>query len=377
MCTFHSFLAYFILFLSLNSFAAHYDPNPEAAADYQYRAPRIQGNLDNFADEDVIVIYRGIHFLPDNFDDAERLAFIQDSQVSEPMYAPAAYAQAGKEYGSKDYRLLNFYGIQISEIVNALDNSDVCVVNGQVFGCARYPFQQLYSNNAKMFFRELAHPSGDYSVVFDGMDFTSNPLLSGSDKARHPAKYGFGLKNYGDHQPLLPLYNISGLPQHSIVGKLYGIVLDAAAVEQLKPLNVAQAHDCEYFKIHDHYSNDILSEREISIAGYIPAECVVFEMPLQVPSFVGDYPHYYERKYGLSKKRFNNFKRAFTSAATTPAERLQKSREVMETIIKAKREDDKLIYKNCIDERIPTMFEEELDQIDARIGTLNLDYEID
>jgi hypothetical protein len=375
MFLFRSLLANFI-FLSLNSFGAHYDPNPEEVAGYRYQALRPQ-NLDNFADEDVIVIYRGIHFLPANFGDAERIEFIQGNQVNEPMYASATYQQAGEIYGSTEYETLDLCGQEISALVNVLDNTGECEVAGQLFTCARYPFHELYSNDATKFLAELAFPSADRNIMFDDMDFTANPLLSCSDRVRHPGKYGFGLKNYGVNQPLLPLYDINGRPRHPILGKLYALVLDAAAIEELKPMNVAEAHRRGFLRLQSHFRKDILSEREISIAGYIPAECVVFEMPLQVPSFAGNYPQYYERKYGLTKTRYNNFKAIFTNAATTPTRRMEKSQELMNGIIKASYEDNKLIYKNCIAKRIPALFEEELGNLDARIGTLNLDYEID
>lgn len=372
----HFLLAYCILLLSLSAFAVHYDPNPEEAAGYRYRKPRTE-DLENFAGQNVVVIYRGIHFLPANFNYDERLSFIQESQVHEPMYAPATYELAREGYGSKEYEELDLWGQEIAGLVNRLDDTGECVVEGQTFRSARYAFQQLYSNNAKKFFKELDFPSDDYNIIFEDMDIRANPLLSGSDEVRHPAKYGFGLKNYGSNEPLLPLYDLNGRPQHHTLGKLYGIVLDPAAVEELKPMNVAKAHAEGCLRLHTHQRMNILSEREISIAGYIPEECVVFEMPLQVPSFTGDYPQYYEKKYGLTEKRYNNFKPFFTNADKTPDQRRDKSRKLMESIIKAGQDDKQGVYKNCIVERIPTMFKNALENIDARIGTLNLNYEIE
>src|SRR5262245_44417041 len=113
-------IAYTVLFSGMSTFSAHYDLNPEDVAGYHYQAPTIQGNLDNFADEDVIVLYRGINLLPANFDNASRRDFIATSQVNEPMFAPATYEKAGEEFGSDEYNELEAWGRDIAALIDAL-----------------------------------------------------------------------------------------------------------------------------------------------------------------------------------------------------------------------------------------------------------------
>jgi len=300
------------------------DPNPELDPNYIYYPPTVEGHLDQFADERVIVLYRGVHFLENQFSQAQRQQYIQTDHTFCSMYASAVYERAHLGYDQVDHPLLRANAQQVADQINHLNDEDECIVNRRHFWNQRYAFQQLYSNDYERFFQQLRQPSGDYKPIFENFNFTKNPLISFSDRVKHPGKYGFGLKNYGHNQALSPHYNLQGQPHHPILGKLYGIILDETLVEELMPLNVMKAHHSQALNLKTHFRNDILSEREISIAGVIPEECVVFEMPLQVPSFSGAYPNYYKEKYGLSKTRYQNYKTIFTNAQTTQEKRNKK-----------------------------------------------------
>lgn len=370
-------LTYFTLVLSNVGFGVDYDPNPESLVNYHYQSPTIQGDLTNFSGEKVIVLYRGVHFLSDKFNTGQRTQYITDLQVNQPMYSPAAYELGNQPYGGQLHDLLTQKSQEIARIINGLGDQGECTVKNRVYTSPRYAFQELYSNNCVGFFKQLEAPTHDYEPIFNQFDFSKNPLISFSDRIKHPAKYGFGLKNYGTNQVLLPDYDLQGRPKHPILGKLYGIILDEAAVEELKPLNVMKAHHAKELKLHSHFRNDILSEREISIAGFVPEDYVVFEMPLQVPSFTGPYPSYYQKKYGLTKTRYNHLRTLFTNPLTTQEVKDKKSQDLMGGIIEAVRQDNKLIYKNCISPAIPTLFDEALTSIDAKISQLTLTYELE
>lgn len=355
--------------------ANNYDLNPEDVPGYVFHSPTIQGDLSNFAGENVVVIYRGVHCLSDKFNAHERRDFLSESHVNKGMFSSAAYELSDLDYNEHDDADLVDSGQSVAEQINGLNDTEPFTVHGRQFVSQRFAFQQLYSNNCAGFYKQLAKPSLEYKPIFDEFNFTKNPLLSFSDHVKHPGKYGYGIKNFGDNVRLSPEYDLQGKPKHPVLGKLYGVVLDEAAVEELQPLNVVAAHHSNYISLSSHFRNDILSEREISIAGYIPQEHVVFEMPLQVPSFHhARCPGYYQRKYGLSNARYNNYRRLFTSPQSTQAAREKGTTKLINEIIQATNQDNNLRYKNCLDPLVPTLFEEELDRLDAKICKLNLDY---
>lgn len=97
-----------------------YDYNPEENPNYKFKHPSIQGALDQF-DGEVVVLYRGINFLPDNFNTLERQAMIDGSQVGQGMYSSAAYELANKTYVDTDIDM-DPYGRIVSEQVSALND---------------------------------------------------------------------------------------------------------------------------------------------------------------------------------------------------------------------------------------------------------------
>lgn len=363
------------LSFSVYLYAVAYDPNPENEPDYVYHKPKIQGNLTNFEDQKVVVLYRGINCVTDKFTPQQRRTFLDESQVNQSMFSSAAYELAGLGYNAHENHNLLHQAQLVAEEINGLNLTNPLRINGRRFSSQRYAFQQLYSNNCSGFYKQLTAPTDEYKSIFDNFEFTRNPLLSFSDHVKHPGKYGYGIKNFGESTPLTPDYDLQGRPKHSVLGKLYGIVLDEAAVEELMPLNVVKAHYVGELKLTSHFRNNILSEREIAIAGYVPEDYVVFEMPLQVPSFHhAEFPDYYVRKYGLTPTRYKNYRSIFTSPDTSEATRANKATQLMNEIIQAPRQDNGLRYKNCIDPSIPDLFERKLGRLDAQISTLSLDY---
>lgn len=369
------FLFSYILCVS-KSYVLAYDHNPELEEGYKYHKPKFSDSIDNFADEDVIALYRGVHLLPDKFLQDERKKFASTNHCGEHMFCSAAYEKAGRRYGSKQINTLKHQAVDIASQVNGLDDTDSINIKGFDYTNYRFAFQSLYSNNCLGFSQQLHNPSGDYEEVFENFNFTKNPLLSFSDKVRHPGKYGYGVKNFGTSTPLLPDYDRDGYPHHPILGKLFGVILDQAAVEELCPLNVYKAHEDGELTLKSHYSNNILSEHEISIAGYVPGDNVVFEWPLSVPYFSGNYKTYYERKYGMTQRQYNNYQKIFTNKNNSIAVRKEGEKKLLGELIEKSYQDNKLVYKNCLVPKVTDLFERKLDGIDARLGKLMLEYEI-
>ncbi|WP_010303997.1 hypothetical protein [Candidatus Odyssella thessalonicensis] len=365
-----------LYFLTFNAIGN--DINPENQPGYVYHRPIIKGDLSNFQDEKVIILYRGVNCLESKFTPIQRQNFLAENHVNQGMFASAAYELSGLDYNVHDDPDLIEHAQAVAEDINVLNFKAPYTVNGWQFPSKRFALQQLYSNNCLGFYKQLTDPAPAYAPIFDTFGFTKNPILSFSDRIKHPGKYGYGIKNFGLDTPLSAEYDINGKPKHPVLGKLYGVILDEAAVEELQPLNVAKAHHSNYLTLNTHYRNDILSEREIAIAGYIPGEYVVFEMPLQVPSFHhATCPSYYVQKYGLSQVRYRNYRRFFTSPNATLEARKMKETKLISELIQAANQDNNLRYMNCLDPFIPNLFANEFGRLNINIGQLKLDYTIE
>jgi len=353
------------------------DYNPEADPNYKYHPPQIIGNLDNFANQKVLVLFRGVHLLANNFTSEQREAYIFSIQANKPMYCSAVYKSAQQNYNFADFGVLNNHARNIAAQIHVLDSLGPITIGERNYASRLYVFQEIYSNSSIHFFQQLYQPFYPYQDIFERFTFKDNPLLSFSDDVKHPAKYGYGLKNFGKSEPLLPEYDNDGKPRHPILGKLYGIVLNEAAVKRLKPLNVVKAHETKMLKIYSHFRKNVLSEREISIAGSVPAEHVVFEMNLSVPSFDGSYKSYYFQKYGLTKRRYNNFYKVLRKENLSREDRNEKTKDFMSQIIEARNQTQDLANEFCISPFVKNLLENKLIQKNAKIAKLSLNYELE
>ena len=142
-----------------------------------------------------------------------------------------------------------------------------------------------------------------------------NPQVSMSEILPPAEKYAAGLKFYGSEiEPLEPEYDETGKPKHPYLGKLFVALISEAKIQELDPYFVVWGHANSRIRINTGYRSDILIEREVAFPGLVPGDCVVLSVPVRVPSFAGEYQPWFQDKYGLSKKVFDNKRIIFQKA---------------------------------------------------------------
>lgn len=309
--------------------------------------------LDQFAGEKVTVIYRGINY-PIKTKQKQDIT-VESLQQTETLYAQEAYRLSGYNTGDYvDITSIDSQAKKIANTVNALKRT------GQY-----HSFQQAYSNNYDNFFKQWL-PNNKYP-------FETNPLLSFSLDFRHTALYACGLKAYHKNVTC-PNYDRNGVPKNPELGKISMVVLDEAAIEELQPYNVQLAHNQGFVKIYSHYSNNILAEKEVSIAGSVPEEYVCGEMIVTAPNFNIDYSKdIHEKCYALSKNRFNNRKGCLYDVS----KKEKTTDKILREMIFSNRKDVGGIYKNSLEIRIPAQINRKLAKIDSLnvVDLINNDFD--
>jgi len=103
---------------------------------------------------------------------------------------------------------------------------------------------------------------------------------------------------------IVEAYREDGKPKHPYLGKVCVLLVDVSELSKLSPYFVVYAHANGRVKISTHFSNNILSEREVCFPGFVPGRCVLYEKVVRLPSFVGSYKAYYKEKYGITERSF-------------------------------------------------------------------------
>ena len=275
---------------SMNSMNSFYDSDSEDESDYEYEG---YDNLEFFGKEEseCVVFYRGIHFATSIFEKEDRSKARKNCKAGEPIFSLATYDLAEVKCTNKDEKIKKKTLVPIAEGIKRF------IMRQK----RRDYFQERYSNNYNKFIWVLKAKTES--------KLKKNPQVSTSESFTHAGKYAFGKKFFcDDFKKLKPEYDMTGKPKHPYLGKIYVILVDVSNLEKLNPYFVVHGHANKKIKISNHFSNNILSEREVSFPGFIPGCCVVFEKAVRLPSFAGEYRKYYEQKYGMTKKSFENRK---------------------------------------------------------------------
>lgn len=270
-----------------------YDSDSEDEKEYEYKqntpllVPEKHG-------EQALAFYRGIHFSPSFFTKHQRSQMRKIDEKGKAIYSLAAYDLAGvassAEIDNAKRRILNRESIRVKKVISGLVKTD------------RNAFQQLYTNRYDGFNHALEARLG----VFKSFLSPKNPLASTGEIFRSAGMYTVGKKfARAGIENLNPEYDLNGKPKHPYLGKVYVILVDCSDIEKLDPYFIVYAHAHKEIKISTHFSNDILSEREVSFPGLIPGKYVVYEKMVRVPSFNHvRYPEYYGQKYGINERSY-------------------------------------------------------------------------
>jgi hypothetical protein len=256
-----------------------YDSDSEDEYGYEYRGDRplcFRGKKNCKA----LIFFRGIHFLPSIFSKKERSNARKIFEMGMPIFSLASYKRSQSKCTDR------YTKGESQDLVSISLKMRDRIIN---FKNRRDKFQHLYINSYNKFIEQ----------------FKCNPIVSTSEIFRPCGKYAYGTKfSANGIKKLRPEYDKNGKPKHPYLGKVYVMLVADGDVEKLGGYFVVHAHKNKRIKVSCHFSNNILSEREVSFPGFIPGNCVVFEKPVRLPSFSGEYKKYYAQKYGITKRSF-------------------------------------------------------------------------
>lgn len=271
--------------------------------------------------KECVVLARGIHFSPSKFNQGDISQMRRADEASKDIFSSAAYDLAQKSLGSQDdQKSIKKQALQVRKLIKSLPKKD------------RDKFQEIYSNQYDIFHRNLGADA--HEGIFKKFRSKNNPQVSVAENFLHAGKYASGMKYLGKGvKSLDPKYDAEGKPKHPYLGKLFIILVSIDQIKDLAPYFVVHGHANDDIRISYHFSNNILEEREVAFPGLIPGDCIVFSMPIRVPSFKGDYKDFYEKKFGLSKRAYDARKKIITGKSKNQKD-LKK--ETVESLLKKK-----------------------------------------
>jgi hypothetical protein len=294
-----------------------YDSDSEDEDDYEYegcKSLQLSGK-NKFKG---VVLFRGIHFSPSIFGKKDRSRERRCCKADDSIFSLAVYDIASVKCTDRDKKVSSDVLTPIAEYVREqiIDLED------------RDEFQQNYTNKYNKFLAEL---TDRYDV-----GSSENPQVSTSEEFVHAGRYAFGKKFLCKGvEKLKPEYDKTGKPKHPYLGKIYVVLMDISDKKRLSPYFVAFAHANKLIKVSSHFSNNILSECEVSFPGFIPGKCIVYEKAVRLPSFAGEYKVYYKKKYGITKRSFEIIKGKLTKTPKkTETEVVRKRGATVENLIK-------------------------------------------
>lgn len=238
-----------------------------------------------------IALARGIHFSPSKFTRSERSHMRRVNDAGQEIFSSAAYDLANEPFNSQKKEKIKQKAIKIRNQIKHLKFQ------------SRNVFQKIYSNQYDGFHKRLGTNSD--GGIFKQFESDKNPQVSTSEDFVHAGKYASGHKFLGTGvESLDPEYDASGKPKHPYLGKLFAILVSSDQIDEIDPYFVVHGHANDYITISNHFSKNVLIEREVSIPGLITGDCVLFSVPLRVPSFQGEYKPWYMQKFGISKRSY-------------------------------------------------------------------------
>ncbi|HCI48570.1 MAG: hypothetical protein A2621_04240 [Alphaproteobacteria bacterium RIFCSPHIGHO2_01_FULL_41_14] len=346
--------SFFLLFLSHNVLSAPFSTSED---------------LSKFDGKPVVVLWRGTHFSPTHFeDDQAQRDYMAAHGLQIPIYCAAAHKKNNVLYTDPltpaREKSLDAVVSQIQVFFKKMEASQPITINRKGFSNRRHAFQQIYSNSTD-FISGLNQPIlpqtySKYKAMVEGLP-KGNPLLSFTTDVSHAGNYGYGLKDYGHIDTLDSLYDAEGHRQHTHLGYLQGIFLTDTIAKKTMPYDVVAHHKEKNIKISTHFSNNILSEKEVSFVGKMLGQAVVITLPLEIPDLYGDYPGEYRTQFGLTKKKYDNIRAIVTDKNTSVEIKQARVTRMLKELIYPAKEDGQLIYKNTLAHRARTHLREILE----------------
>lgn len=293
---------------------SEYDSDSEDEEDYKYSPISLQDRSDLFKDKHFLPFFRGLHTTKSSFSDkSARRKFKRTVQSGKDIYSSAVYeSYPEKDNDSEINEVRLALAKKVQTLVKEMEHLSSITIDKRYYTNFREYVQQLYTNNYDKFHDFLR--DGKSTPFHEGqkklgINITKNPFVSTSDRTDHAYKYAYGLKYLGkDVVKLMPEYDSTGRPKHPYLGKIISILIPFDALRELNPAFLLNLYAEGSIWVSTHFSNNILSEREITFPGYIPGQYVLLDLPVRVPSFHKEWRGWHSDKYGLTQKKFKDFK---------------------------------------------------------------------
>lgn len=220
------------------------------------------------------VFYRGYHFLSD----ADPINDLTPRGIRSWSVAPDLTEDKAQEYADK-----------IKSLARPWTREERRVFESGCFSPLAHLVQH-YTNSYKTFTSELKNPASPTRRILRlaGLEIDSNPFLSTSLKAEQAARYGSGLKLYGNEElRRYPGYNAAGVPANETIG-----YLDIIAVEDKDIGNTGAFFVVESFARGDtrlsyHWSKKLTEEQEVIFPFIIPSKYHQKRLPIKSPHLIG------------------------------------------------------------------------------------------
>lgn len=293
---------------------SEYDSDSEDEEGYKYSPISLQDRNDFFKDKHFLPFFRGLHTTKSSFSDkSARRKFKRTIQSGRDIYSSAvyeSYPEKDGELGVDEQRLT--LAKKIQTLVKEMEHLYGITINKRYYANFREYMQEIYTNDYDKFHDFLRN--GRSNPFHDGqkklaINIMKNPFVSTSDRTDHAYKYAYGLKYLGkDVAKLMPEYDSTGRPKHPYLGKIISILVPFDALKELNPAFLLNLYAEGSIWVSTHFSNNILSEREITFPGYIPGQYVLLDLAARVPSFHKEWKTWHFDKYGLRQSKFKDFK---------------------------------------------------------------------
>ena len=281
-----------------------YDSDSEDEANYRYKGFSDFDIPEHLRGRRCLVIFRGIHF--SGLSKEYRSYLRKTTMAGENIYSSAIYDVSG--IGFED-RYLSSQDLASQDLPNNDLVENAIEVRNKITSLSfedRNRFQTLYVNQYKKFHSQLEAPTSEFEEIFDGFESSQNPQLSFSEELLHPYKYAFGQKSSMRSDVVLePEYDDVGNPKHPYLGEIYVVMIPIDEIEEIDPYFVVSSYARNEIFVSTYPRKNILSEREVTIPGFIDGRYVVYNKAVRVPSFAwGEYQPYYAEKYNVTNHSF-------------------------------------------------------------------------
>lgn len=264
-----------------------------------------------------IAHYRGLTYLRDRFvRPHERRMHYRTSHARRTTYSPAVYDKSHVSYGTPEPQEKQVES-SVEDITDKFEQLSVTTPvptywktsTKRLFSSPLHRHHQRASNTYDAYHKEAVGRDQEELGHFDSPE---SPYVAAADGPYHALRYAFGLKLPECQRPFAfrPDYDQrTGYPRHHHMGKVLIFVHSLPEYLQEEAAHVPTL--CALAEISAQTRS--LDESETTFRTFVRGKYIVFEEIARVPS-LAEYRSHYQRRYGLTKRLFNNRRKAILEA---------------------------------------------------------------